>query len=109
MSNMTHTPGPWLLSTQDYPPIVYATRGSDERDATAEPMVALVDGGPGYCNLPVQTAEANARLIAAAPDLLAALVGLGEAMRDFDGADVRSMLPALLAGRAAIAKAQGRP
>ena len=56
-----------------------------------------------------QNRDANARLISAAPDLLAALIGLGEAMRNFDGADARLMQPAALAARAAIAKAQGRP
>ena len=60
-----HTPGPWAALMQD-PPTIADRRGC--RVATS-------------CALPGQSAEeqeANARLIAAAPDLLAALRVIAE-------------------------------
>ncbi|MFA7279563.1 MAG: hypothetical protein WC100_05665 [Sterolibacterium sp.] len=63
------TPGEWLLSDVDIPPIVYL--GAQKNEA----MIACVDAGAGYANLPVNEAEANAKSIAALhnafPDLLA--------------------------------------
>jgi hypothetical protein len=53
----THTPGPWTLSDDGF---VYDESG----ERVADPHVAMQD---------IDEREANAHLIAAAPDLLAAL------------------------------------
>ncbi len=96
-----HTPGPWLLSGD----LVYAL----DETATANRFSARIEGGYeiNYRRHPVRThdaeLQANARLIAAAPDLLEALVEMERAF----GAEC-SGGPAVRA-RAAIAKARGNP
>lgn len=90
MSAPKHTPGPWQMRSQRI-----------QRAATVE--------APGRTPICVTTGveskvthEANARLIAAAPDLLAAL----EAVAEFwAGGDVPPELDAQM--RAALAKATG--
>lgn len=84
-----HTPGPWHLSRHPYDRnYMRITCGNDP---------AKDDTLRGYCG------EANARLIAAAPDLLAALERL------LLSGDVRDAAEksALTQARAAIAKAEG--
>lgn len=56
---------------------------------------------------PLRQAKANARLISAAPDLLAALEGVVSAYGDTTWGTVYAMERALPAARAAIAKAKG--
>lgn len=99
--NAKHTPGPWRIA----PPGVY-TSGVNI-DAFAGGYVALIGGGVSD---PVM---ADARLIAAAPDLLEALETLlasfdSEIHNEYDGT---SWLAERLAeadhARAAIAKARG--
>lgn len=91
-----HTPGPW-----------YA-KGSSENRAWE---VAERNTGELVAELNTidATGEADARLIAAAPDLLAALRGL---VRDIEGREKRTgitqMGTAIDAARAALAKAEGR-
>lgn len=101
-----HTPGQWVLTTgSDDERIVTSTWDADGLDDD----VALVYGGND--DDPV-TREANAHLIAAAPDLLAALE---LALYDFDtwgevwqsDDDDGVNFPAINAARAAIAKARG--
>jgi hypothetical protein len=82
-----HTPGPWIVARD--------MRGTGNM---------LVDGvvnaeGRGIANCGTN-GEGNARLIAAAPDLLEALESLLNDQRD-------ASLPALVRARAAIAKARG--
>jgi hypothetical protein len=82
-----HTPGPWRVR-----------HGVNEAFIDAPPIVCLAVVN-SLCDLPKAVAEckANARLIAAAPELLAALrwvVG-----------DDNSDEPCMVAGRAAIEKA----
>ena len=84
-----HTPGPWKIGTP--PPNGEQTVGTDQGL-----MVAVATTSAG-----VQT-KANARLIAAAPDLLEALKGL-MALSDHR-VDLRD---AAKDARAAIAKATG--
>lgn len=65
---MRHTPAPWIVVEEvaiDYRPQQILGRGGDSR------VAVCLDGGPKFA---VDKAEerANARLIAAAPDLLAA-------------------------------------
>ncbi len=59
---VTHTPGPWHTGTGKAEIIVYATDG-----------YAVADAKVYHGRHAEGEAEANARLIAAAPDLLAAL------------------------------------
>ena len=63
-----HTPGPWYIRTHDYANV----RGADGifHDGSNLPIVNDVWGKT------LAQADANARLIAAAPDLLAALAQL---------------------------------
>ena len=87
-----HTPGPWLLDFGREDAAVHAgvTIASISDDAVAW--------------------QANAHLIAAAPDLLAALRDLHACHRAFSGADNWTALDddARAAAEAAIAKAEGR-
>lgn len=107
-----HTPGPW--------------RYQERSDAYTH----IVRAGENrfLCQLAQDTsgeAEANARMIAAAPELLAALRTCAEALafardrlgmcgegdgqdRKADAPDDIGSLPALIDARAAIAKAEGR-
>ena len=93
-----HTPGPWYLSTKR--PLASADSDNIERKefyvfATKGNIATIPTDLISHVN---QDAEANARLIAAAPDLLAACKGALE-----DGDDFRAMKRI----QAAIAKAEG--
>ena len=88
----SHTPGPWEFRRKSY---VYA-------------------GNAVVCRVSVQAAnftqsgiQANARLIAAAPDLLAALGLLCNACLDGAGATIRPSMGEVTDARAAIARATG--
>ncbi len=89
----THTPGPWHVTPGTVP-------AESVWDETGNLQIASFIEGRGW-----QEQHANARLIAAAPDLLAAsraaLAAL-EALRDAPQGGAEVML------RAAIAKAEGR-
>ncbi len=91
MSTAAHTPGPWVTRPGDGCAEIYA---GEPRD-----LVCTVEGGTQQSDM------ANATLIAAAPDLLAAMRALG----DFIHQD-EYPLPADLLEQcsAAIAKAEGR-
>lgn len=94
-----HTPGPWAVTDPDdghqYLAIT-AKSGTDDAEDVA--TVGISDVHPN--------GEANANLIAAAPDLLEALVG---ALEELDRRDPYSATDPLIArrraARAAIAKA----
>ena len=102
-----HTPGPWPMTCS----------GDGKRIVIG---AGLVEGPNGYevaevysDDCPRALAEANARLIAAAPDMLAALKAVAVAASSESRAvDVISFLIALkglaLMVHAAIAKAEGR-
>lgn len=100
MSGVKHTPGPWFEQTGF----------SDDVEITAESregMVAICSMELGYTgNIGVEQ-EANARLIAAAPDLLGALE---EFSREYDGFEDGNgdPCPVLAKARAAIDRATGR-
>ena len=89
---MTHTPGPWFASGTDVKPLgdrpFICWTGTPERD--------------------LSEAQANARLIAAAPDMLAALKALHAAHRAFSGSEDWGVYDdeARAAAEAAIAKAE---
>jgi len=82
-----HTPGPWSARF--------------DHDATGYPCYFL-HGVSGDEKRNVQRLAANARLIAAAPELLEALNGLLNALPS------ATTHPAIKAARAVIAKAEGR-
>jgi len=90
---MKHTPGPWrvthdgYIAGQGYVPI----RTPFRKDA--------FDTGPGRSDHPEDVLQANARLIAAAPELL---VVVKEVINDMGAEDA----PWYDAARAAIAKAE---
>jgi hypothetical protein len=113
---MTHTPGPW-----------YAYRAADQGRPDEAPIfvvgpsefhtVAKVRAGNTDGDLPKQT-EANALLIAAAPELLAALKSF---LEPYDGYSYKELqrrvaigvmdyvtMRRIMTARAAIAKAEGR-
>ena len=94
---MNFTPGPWRLSTLDIDDIVKGEFGH------GGVYVATVQFSRG--DIPDAEVEANARLIAAAPDLYEACRAL---VAGFGLADLEDDDPDIVQGRAAIAKAEGR-
>ena len=100
----THTPGPWIVCECDESAIVYIEqdRGAlhDEEPSTIGEIDLAGDG------IDKDTGLANARLIAAAPDLLAACE---ELVRGFDGeTDCTELLDMIdKVARAALSKAKG--
>lgn len=96
-----HTPGPWLVeqgerTDADNIDVI----SPDGRDDPWTVAVAIGSCGPGGCTI------ANARLIAAAPDLLEALTSIADQLERVG--DSRKDAPFIEAARAAIAKAEGR-
>lgn len=92
---MTTTPGPWYIGGDHARGVLVL----GELPALGGVLVADVAAVQG-----VETARANAALIAAAPDMLAALVAAEE---DLDEVPGREDPPSLAAVRAVIAKARG--
>lgn len=91
----THTPGPWHINTlETVPASIHACRGH----------VATVSRG-SLNEIGADEIEANTRLIAAAPDLLAALEALESGVRLWISRGVSDA--DLASARAAIAKAKG--
>ena len=89
-----HTSGPWIVEEDEYS-ICYRIVAGEE-DIGEAYMLDGKPGGPG---------EANARRMAAAPDLLSALDGLLREYTDQGNNEVRSNTIEASAARAAIAKA----
>jgi len=88
-----HTPGPWRIESEPFN--IWSKTGAliANCNAPMEPDQAWVEG----C--------ANARLIAAAPDLLDALRGLVEAVGGLDG--LGTIVAETDQARAVIARAEG--
>lgn len=89
-----HTPGPWVVLDNTAIPYGQLTVESERDGAVAVCFTVAGD----ECAAPLECV-ANARLIAAAPDLLAALRGLLNALPS------ATTHPAIRAARAAINKA----
>ena len=87
-----HTPGPWHLGKEGY--YFQSVRDQNEH-ITADVNITRSDGEGG----------ANARLIAAAPDLLAALEAIIKMIGPYAGQG--RMDAEIAAARSAIAKARG--
>lgn len=90
----THTPAPWTVDNR----AIYGTRG------LIKPFIASVEDDHNDSET-----GANARLIAAAPDLLEALIALHACHRGFSGSENWTALDdeAREFAEAAIAKATG--
>ncbi len=88
-----HTPGPWFCENGDNRWTIWDDEG----------MACICDVHAG---IEPDPSEANARLIAAAPDLLAACEALA---RSFDAVTYAAWTPEMHAAVAAIAKAKGEP
>jgi hypothetical protein len=99
--NATHTPGPWRVFTTPAGKIIGI--GELTGDGVTDARFCLWRGDSAE-------AEANARLIAAAPELLAALKGiLEDDAHTTSLADQRARWTSRMAAAAdAIAKAEGR-
>lgn len=121
MSAATHTPGPWFVGNNDRP-----ADGDDDGLRGTDIYARIPDGGyfrgtvatlyaaPHIGGITVEERDANARLIAAAPELLAALqgaIGALEFSRDYhndlSNAEQAFAQDKLDAAQAAIAKATG--
>lgn len=110
MSNVKHTPGPWHYDNEPHDPQIIALDGT--HIATAH---QYAETAPGVRHiLKSIDAEANARLIASAPDLLDALTLAWHALKTADkivfaagnnGAVSVQLAQARDKARAAIAKA----
>ena len=98
MSESKHTPGPWM-----------ATMANMITTANAHMELATVWANPSRVHVPEEEAEANARLMAAAPDLLGSIVSLVDILDDYINArgDIDLDSLTLQPARAAIAKAKG--
>lgn len=106
---VSHTPGPWEGDPKG------DGLGVRVWDKAGQNMIAALDedAADSACFVPdIQIREANARLIAAAPEMLDALKAAEKDLATFE-AEVTSILPmakspALPLIRAAIAKAEGK-
>ena len=94
-----HTPGPWYTDISDAMIAVRARH--EERDYGGGLTVAILGQ---FMEPGTDETHANARLIAAAPELLAALQNL---VADFDKSVITTD-PMLIEARAAIAKATAK-
>lgn len=120
MSELQHTPGPWSVQVYESLEDAHDDGGFDwadkwDSDRLGRPA-CVWQGTPaeGCTGLPgcVETTEGNARLIAAAPDLLAACGLMLAILEQEYGVACKNgyfpaVLPALEHGRAALAKAKG--
>jgi hypothetical protein len=90
-----HTPGPWTMTEQGSPSAYVEDSETSIGIESSDRRVAAVEGWDNALD--------NARLIAAAPDLLAALETMLRTPNDL------ALGPAIAQARAAIAKAKGTP
>ena len=99
----THTPGPWLQSHRENVHGMWSTQVYDSAGVTIADLAwyAVVNG-----NVVTTAREANARLIAAAPELLACLKALVLSAHP-SRAEHPAMFRAWQVAHAAIAKAEG--
>ena len=93
-----HTPGPWSVDGE-------VIRGDEQSNGSVS-VACILDGAYPYGRRAGKSARANARLIAAAPELLEALNNLLSAC-DLPGDRDREIEQAIPHARAAIAKAKG--
>ena len=113
-----HTPGPWLASSAPWPKGPGASIEIHSKDGDWIGSIhgdhAIVDGAPVRGFPSNDSGESNARLIAAAPDLLAALEGIADHLYWIEdegppgmGWKSKEVSTAVEAVEAAIARARG--
>ena len=103
MTNTQHTPGPWIVCGYKNLTVNAGPEGRYSEQSTIVLMPGARHEREITSGTQLQEMQANARLIAAAPDLLAAL----QAVADYwAGGDVPADIDAAM--RAAIAKATGQ-
>jgi hypothetical protein len=106
MTEAKHTPGPWeyVAATEHHGPYVTSAFGSTICDCytmSHAGSASVLNGGPSRpISFMHEMADPNARLIAAAPDLLIELQAMVETFAGYQGMELNS-------ARAAIAKATG--
>jgi hypothetical protein len=108
-----HTPGPWeyVPSSEHHGPYVTSEFGSTICDCyvMSRPDLPATRNGGESRPIPFlhEMADPNARLIAAAPDLLAALIEMKDFARGYLSEMDEGEVEALKRAVAAIAKAEG--
>lgn len=109
MSESKHTPGPWKYKHG----LTYFTKRGQ---LVKTELVTGVNGEwvaavilDHEAGLPTKVQESNARLIAAAPELLEALEHLIETLDNISSSSVECWTPDAERARAAITKAKGLP
>jgi len=98
----THTAGPWFVTTDHTGKV--ATVYADSEGARVCTFLGAVPR-----NLGPDSIAANARLIAAAPDLLDALKAIVKSLADQDDEGLIEHAQPMIDARAAIKKATGEP
>jgi hypothetical protein len=98
------TPGPWRIDETAHHDCGYGRSSNAIVGKNGEPVV-LFDPSDGEYAEALDPRSADARLIAAAPDLLEVLLACDEAMGYMSEYDIPIMLPAQV--KAAIRKATG--
>jgi hypothetical protein len=108
MTKPKHTPGNWLIEFQDYDPAhnegpMWTVYVDSPRPDLSEKHIATM-------GIQGEEDKANARLIAAAPDLLAALRYFATLAHPANGEtfDTETVGRMLGAARTAVARAEGR-
>jgi len=106
MSNAKHTPGPWNLGNSDIPVSAVSVNGGNRKHTTLARIAS-----PEFVGMSLQEGLANARLIAAAPDMADLIEELVSCFlsRDESGAFQSFNLDAEFCSKAfsVIAKARG--
>jgi hypothetical protein len=97
------TPGPWGISHVSHSILVNAPSGAFITSLAADPDVY---NGPQWKE--TRNAEANARLISAAPELLEALKALVQGTLEWNDGSDEIDVTLLWKAKAAIAKAEGQ-
>lgn len=95
---MNHTPGPWQYSFEGGT-VAFIV----EADGTTVAKISTTENSTAHSALP-----ANARLIAAAPDMLEALEAIVKSLADHDDEGMIEHAQQMIDARAAIAKAKGK-
>lgn len=98
-----HTPGPWVSTYDEFDDEMHIST----QDRVDSHTIAIASVGVGYCGPIESEQQANASLIAAAPDLL---VALQRCLNFIEGteAEFGEEFECGNLARAAIAKAEGR-
>jgi hypothetical protein len=101
-----HTPAPWYAMTAETGGFLDQATVFSEHETDGEPTY-IADTMPIDNEVPLTQRKANARLIAAAPDLLAALQAVIAAPITGDHESIQRRDAAFTAAGTAIAKATG--